>query len=154
MRFTKVVHGVCVAVISSLSMAACGGDKDKSDEARGEGHEEHSVAPAPAVKPTGRSTTINMITDSKGERYDPKEVTLDRGDSLHFVLQSGVHNVHFMPDKSEAGAKLPPMSEYLQLPGQKMSYLIHFPDGRYFFQCDIHVALGMTGWVNVGDQSP
>jgi plastocyanin len=140
------------ATAAAFVFLGCGGDKEGPVEKKeaGEEHAEHAAA-APAVKPTGRSTKVAMISDLKGERYDPKEFEVTRGDSLHFLLQSGVHNVHFVVEKNPSGVKLPPMSEYLQLPGQKVSYLIDFPEGRYYFQCDIHVAVGMIGYVKVED---
>jgi plastocyanin len=152
MTITEVVRASFAAAAASLLLAACGGDK-AADQATGKEPTKSQEAAAPAVKPTGRSTSIDMITDAKGERYDPTEVQMMRGDSLHFLLKSGVHNVHFVPEKNPRGVKFPPPSEYLQLPGQKKSYLIDFPEGRYYFQCDIHVALGMIGYVKVEDES-
>jgi plastocyanin len=141
----------CTAVLTALLLSACGGDHDEPSAAGEEGGKA-AAANAPAVKPTGKSIDIKMITDSRGERYDPVEVTIVRGDSLRFLLESGVHNVNFLAAKNPPGAKLPPMSEYLQLPGQKLSYLIDFPEGRYYYQCDIHVLLGMIGHVNVKNE--
>jgi plastocyanin len=142
----------CTAIVAALLLSACGGDNDDPNEARDEGGKAPTAAGAPAVKPTGKSIDIKMISDSRGERYDPVEVTIVRGDSLRFLLESGVHNVNFLAAKNPPGVKLPPMSEYLQLPGQKLSYLIDFPEGRYYFQCDIHVLLGMIGHVNVKNE--
>lgn len=104
---------------------------------------------APAVKPTGKIIEIKMISDTKGERYDPVEIKAQTGDMLRFVLTSGVHNVHFLPDSNPKTLKFPPMSQYLQMPGQKLDILVAWPEGRYYFQCDAHVMLGMIGYVNV-----
>jgi plastocyanin len=142
-----------IALLAALSFSACGGDKESGDASRDRraGDLDEERAEARSVTPTGRIIDVQMITDSKGERYDPTELKVERGDSLRFVLTSGVHNVHFLASKNPPGVKLPPMSAYLQLPGQKMSYLIDFPKGRYYFQCDIHVMLGMIGHVTVED---
>ena len=135
-----------------VSVFGCTGDKSH-EELRGEKEKEHGVAETQAVKPTGKKVVFNMITDSKGERYDPLEYTVQRGDSVIFALQSGVHNVHFVPDKNPAGVKLPEVGAYLQLPGQTSAYLMDFPEGRYYFQCDIHVLLGMKGYITVADDN-
>jgi plastocyanin len=150
MPIPKAIAGP-VTVLVALTITACGGGSSNERQSAGAqgGEGAKSVAANPSVKPTGNKVDINMITDSKGERYDPVDVKVDRGDSLRFLLQSGVHNVHFLPAKNPPGVKLPPMSEYLQLPGQKISYLVDFPAGRYYFQCDIHLLLGMVGYVTV-----
>jgi plastocyanin len=132
-----------------LGVTACGDDR------KPDGDDDHASGSSPgkvaSVKPTGRRFDVNMITDSRGERYDPLELNVVRGDSVSFVLQSGVHNVSFPAGRNPASTKLPPVGELLQLPGQKSVYLIDLPEGRYLFQCDIHVAVGMTGHIIVKD---
>ncbi len=134
---------VPAAVLLMLASVACGGDSDKVASSK----------PAARAASTGafrgKKVDVKMISDSKGERYDPVEIEVERGDSLRFVLASGVHNVHFMPDKNPAGLSYPPVGPYLQLPGQIDSYLMDYPEGRYYFQCDIHVLIGMKGYVKV-----
>jgi plastocyanin len=148
MRKIRSFTPIGAALLSLVIASGCSGD-DAAPGGVAATPAATAAAANPSVTPTGKRVEIGMISDAKGERYEPTDVDVVRGDSLVFPLISGVHNVHFVPSKNPAGVKLPPMSEYLQLPGQKLSYLIDFPEGRYYFQCDIHVALGMVGHVSV-----
>jgi plastocyanin len=154
MRPVRNTSYALAAILLSFALSACSDGSDKTASNNGKASTQLSGAAAGApVKWTGEREDIDMITDSQGERYAPTDVTVQRGDSLRFLLKSGVHNVHFLPAKNPPGAKLPPVGDYLQLPGQITGYLIDFPIGRYYFQCDIHVALGMVGRVTVEDSN-
>jgi plastocyanin len=94
---------------------------------------------------------IKTISDDKGNYFEPKKIEAHRGDVLKFTLVSGVHNVHFPADKNPGASGLPEPSELLQLPGQTLEVPVSFKAGKYFFQCDPHAALGMTGELDVED---
>lgn len=107
------------------------------------------AAPAGA-KPTGKVITVQMISDDRGNRFEPAEVSAHRGDVIEFTVGVGVHNVHFLPDSNPGVANLPEASEMLQLPGQTFDVPVNFPAGQaYYFQCDPHAPLGMHGHLTV-----
>jgi plastocyanin len=131
-----------LGLLASLALlAACGRKEDAAP----------AVPPAAEqAAPTGKVIPIEMIADEKGSRYAPSEVTAHPGDVLRFTLTVGVHNVNFLPDSNPGVPKLPAPSEMLQLPGQTFDLTVNLPAGRtYYFQCDPHVALGMTGHLKV-----
>jgi plastocyanin len=70
---------------------------------------------------------------------------------IRYTLKIGVHNVHFLADSNTVKTGLPPVSEMLQLPGQTHDVLVNLPEGKYYFQCDPHAALGMKGHLEVED---
>jgi plastocyanin len=132
----------------AVALGACG-----SQEAAAAGGEQGSAAategPAAAAEATGTVIEVKMITDDKGNYFEPADITAKPGDVLRFTLVSGVHNVSF-PAASNAGASgLPEMSPYLQLPGQTHDVAVSLAAGEYAFQCDPHAALGMVGTLTV-----
>jgi plastocyanin len=104
-----------------------------------------------APAPTGTIIEVRMITDDRGNYFEPAEIEAKRGDVLRLVLVSGVHNLHFLPDSNPAGAVLPPATEMLQLPGQTVDVPVTMAAGEYYFQCDPHALLGMVGTLEVED---
>jgi plastocyanin len=151
-------------VIATLAvLAACGGDKPgasggaKTDTAK-------TAAAAPASSPgsgpvalgeqeegNGRVIEVKLITDEQGNRFEPNVVNAREHDVLHFVMVTGVHNVDFLASKNPGVAGLPAPSELLQTPGQTKEYVVGLKPGSYYFQCDPHAALGMTGTLNVSE---
>lgn len=134
-----------------VAAAACGGGEKKAADSAAAAPA--STTPMPsgdiAPQPGGKLIEITMHTDDKGNYFDPKEVTANPGDVLHYKLAIGVHNVHFLPDSNPGKTGLPPMSPFLQLPGQTHDIAVNFAEGTYYFQCDPHAALGMKGHVTV-----
>ena len=129
-----------------VALGACG-----SQEAAAAGGEEGAAAAteSAAAEATGTVIEVKMITDDKGNYFEPANITARPGDVLRFTLVSGVHNVSF-PAASNAGASgLPEMSPYLQLPGQTHDVAVSLAAGEYAFQCDPHAALGMVGTLTV-----
>lgn len=124
-------------------LGACG----SGEAAASNGEQEAAVAAAPEA--TGTVIEVKMITDDKGNYFEPANITAKQGDVLRFTLVSGVHNVSF-PAASNAGAgALPEASPYLQLPGQTHDLAVTVAAGEYAFQCDPHAALGMVGTLTV-----
>jgi plastocyanin len=107
-------------------------------------------APA-AVTPTGKTVTVELNSDEKGNYFKPATFEVHRGDVVRFTLKSGVHNVHFLPDSNAGKSGLPPASDMLQLPDQTLDIPVNFAEGTYYFQCDPHAALGMMGHMKVED---
>ena len=141
-------RAVLVATFAFVGVvAAC----SKSDEsAGGEGAASTSVASSgPAAG--GKTIEVKLITDDNGNRFEPSRIEAHQGDVVRFVLQVGVHNVHFLPDSNPGKTNLPPASEMLQLPGQTYELPITLAAGHYYFQCDPHAALGMIGHLEVED---
>ncbi|HEY0929458.1 MAG TPA: plastocyanin/azurin family copper-binding protein [Gemmatimonas sp.] len=131
---------------ASLLLVACGGSS--LDQSAGNTTPAPSAQPAAPI-PTGNIVTIEMITDDSGNYFKPKTVSARPGDVLRFVLVTGVHNVHFLPDSNANATNLPPMSTFAQLPGQAIEVPVTMGAGTYYFQCDPHAMLGMVGHVTV-----
>ena len=143
------------ALAALVATVACGGG---NAPASGE-----STAAAPAVAvpaaapaagpqtpdPGRRVITVQLIADDKGSRFEPNEIEAHRGDVIRFTLSLGVHNVDFLPDSNPGVHGLPAPSDMLQLAGQTYDVKVTFPKGKYYFQCDPHVALGMRGHLEV-----
>jgi plastocyanin len=130
-----------VAVVAVVAVA-CSGDDPASAIGRGPA--------AAAVVATGDVAEVRMIGVGR-QAFEPADFTVRRGDVVRFVLESGVHNASFPPDRNPAGVKLPAPTSYLQAPGQTYDVIIDLPPGEYFYQCDPHVALGMYGTITVRD---
>ena len=141
-----------LAVVVSLTLAACGGGTDSPGRADAPGAGDGEPAAATSgVAATGDVIEVKMITDDLGNRFEPAEIEAEQGDVIRLVLVSGVHNLHFLPDSNPGATGLPPASDLLQLPGQTLDILITMPEGEYYFQCDPHAALGMVGKLEVDD---
>lgn len=140
----------CAILVSGLAfvgaIAACGRN-DKP--AAGETASSAATSSGPAAG--GKTIEVKLITDDNGNRFEPNKIEAHKGDIVKFVLQVGVHNVHFLPDSNPGKTGLPPASEMLQLPGQAYELPITLAPGKYYFQCDPHAALGMTGHLEVED---
>ena len=146
-----VVLGIAAAGV----IAACGGgEKNESPEASASPNAApvaNAESSAPAATPTGKVIVVKLITDDVGNRFEPNKIEAHRGDVIRYTLQAGVHNVHFLPDSNPGKSGLPPASDMLQLPGQTLDVPVNFAKGHYYFQCDPHAALGMTGRLEVED---
>ena len=141
---------VAMSAVLLAAITACGGgDQNRPPATPGTNP---VVAPAaPAVTPTGRVITVELITDEKGNYFKPAKLEAHRGDLIRFTLTAGVHNVHFLPDSNAGKAGLPPASDFLQLPGQTWEFVVGLAPGHYYFQCDPHALLGMQGRLEVED---
>ena len=132
-----------------ILLVACGGGDKK---AAGAGDSATVAPPGGQPAATGKTIVVEMVTDETGNYYSPKKIEAHRGDLIRFTLKAGVHNVNFLPDSNSIKTGLPPASEMLQLPGQTYDFVVNLPEGNYYFQCDPHVALGMTGKLEVEDE--
>lgn len=133
---------------AALFTAACGkdaGTSSKPDAVRSDEAKRDESATS------GRTIVVEAYSDANGNYYKPSEVSAHRGDVVRFTLKAGVHNVHFLADSNSGKSGLPPASDMLQLPDQTYDVKVTFAKGRYYFQCDPHVALGMKGHLTVED---
>ena len=147
-----------LVLAAALLLGACGGqEKSPSDDAQ-----PAPATPAPSSTdmaenlspdPGGKIIVVQMMTDDQGNnRFDPAKVEAHQGDVVRFTLKTGVHNVHFLPDSNTVKTGLPAASPFLQLPGQSIDLKVSLPEGKYYFQCDPHAALGMTARLEVEDR--
>jgi plastocyanin len=97
----------------------------------------------------GRVIEVRLVTDDRGNSFEPAVIEAHRGDLLRFTLVSGVHNVHLMAAANGDSAGFPARSELLQAPGQRIEVPVTMAPGRYTFQCDPHSPLGMVGTLTV-----
>ena len=132
-----------------LVAVACGGGEK---ETPAPASSTPAAATTSAVDPTGKVIVVEMYTDEKGNYFKPANFEAHRGDVLRFTLVTGVHNVHFVPDSNPGKTGLPPMSDFLQIPGQTFDLTVAMAPGHYVFQCDPHAALGMIGRLEVEDE--
>ena len=154
MKYEIRRRSIAVAlIVTALFAGACG--KEESKEAGGgeareaehaESHDDESAA-----KPTGKVIVVEAYSDAVGNYFKPNDFEVHRGDIIRFTLKSGVHNVHFLADSNPGKSGLPAASDMLQLPDQTYDVPVNFAEGRYYFQCDPHAALGMKGHVKVED---
>jgi len=153
MRSFKILAVLTLSAVVSLT--ACGGDDEHAapEHATPTGGATVSAQPSSDVKLTGRIVEVTMHTDDKGNYFEPQHITVKEGDVVRFKLVTGVHNVHFVADSNKFAKWLPPMSAFLQLPGQAFDVPMTFDEGRFYYQCDPHALLGMVGSITVEDDN-
>lgn len=156
MHRTKYRLAFLAALGATLAGAACGGGEQRADTVA-------TTAASPQTAPTpggpltpgpgGRIITIEMLTDDQGNnKFSPNKVEAHVGDVLRYTLVSGVHNVDFLADSNATAHGLPAASPLLQAPGQTFDIAVDFKPGHYYFQCDPHALLGMTGRLEVEER--
>lgn len=139
-----------IALLSVAAGVACKSETKEPAEKAGEAGE-HTTA-AGGAKLTGDTVKVELYSDAAGNYFKPNDVHAKEGDVVRFTLKSGVHNVHFLPDSNTVKTGLPPASDLLQLPDQTYDLLVTLPNGKYYFQCDPHSALGMKAHLEVGEK--
>jgi plastocyanin len=143
------------AVGAIAALAACGGGADKGPDTSTTASQQAPPTPGAPLTPAagGKVVPIEMMTDDQGNnKFSPNKFEVHPGDVLRFTLVSGVHNVHFLPDSNAAAQGLPEASPLLQAPGQTFDIAVNFKPGHYYFQCDPHALLGMTGRMEVEER--
>jgi plastocyanin len=134
-------------LICAAALAACRGERtDRQEHAE---RREDARSGEARRDPDGKVHEVHMYTNEKGNYFEPREITAKRGDVIKFELKLGVHNVNFLADSNPGKRNLPKTSDYLQLPGQTHEVVVDLEPGKYYFQCDPHAALGMTGHLTV-----
>ena len=161
-----------LALLASAAVAACGGGDNKAPDttsaAPATAATPAAAAPAPAagavakVPASGATHEIKMISDDKGYRFEPADITIKAGDAVKFVMVSGgPHNVSFDPaavpadSKAQLDANMDNKLSELSSPmlmNPNEEYVISFggvKPGKYEFHCTPHLAMGMKGSVTV-----
>lgn len=134
---------------AATAILACGGGGEKAADTTTAQPAPPPVAGQLTPKEGHKVIKVELVTDDQGNnRFVPNDIEADDGDVLRFTLVVGVHNVHFVADSNKS-ITTPPPSEMLQAPGQTHDVAVDWPKGRYYFQCDPHALLGMTGHVTV-----
>lgn len=143
-----MLSGITLAFIA----AACSGEKKEAGEGAEQAQPSAAGGTAPAASATGDTIIVEAWTDATGNYFKPNKIEAKQGDVVRWVLKQGVHNIHFLPDSNTIKEGLPPVSEFLQLPGQTYDLVVNLKKGEYYFQCDPHAALGMKGHLEVEDK--
>ena len=102
-----------------------------------------------ATQAAGRVIEVRMVTDEKGNYFDPAEITARPGDVLRFRLVTGVHNVSFSAVGNAGRAGLPQPSSLLDSTGQTLDVPVRLAPGEYSFRCDPHLPFEMVGRLTV-----
>jgi plastocyanin len=109
-----------------------------------------SLAACTADKPAaGDVVEIRMVSDERGNYFEPARVEVKRGDVLRFTLVSGIHNASFPVSLNPGKTGLPAPTELLQSAGQTRDVPLDLAPGEYTYQCDPHASMGMAGKVVV-----
>jgi len=145
------LRGFAVLLIGAATFAVACGKETKQEGTTDAAKPEEAKATASAPAGSGKTILVEAYSDANGNYFKPNKIEAHQGDVVHFVLKSGVHNVHFLPDSNPGKTGLPPASDMLQLPDQAYDVNVTFGKGHYYFQCDPHAALGMTGHLEVED---
>jgi plastocyanin len=140
-------------MLSAFALAACSAEKKEGNENEAAEHGTPAASGAAGTAAaTGDTIIIEAWSDGNGNYFKPNEIEAHPGDVLRYVLKSGVHNIHFLPDSNTIKTGLPPASDMLQLPDQTYDLVVAMQPGHYYFQCDPHAALGMKGKLEVEEK--
>jgi plastocyanin len=150
----RIFVGISFLVVTALSCSK--GEQAGTADTSAAAAAAPAAAPAkpgePATPAPGRKViVVEMVSDANGNFFSPNEIEAEQGDVIRFTVKVGVHNVNFLADSNTVKTGLPPVSDMLQLPGQTYDVPVNFPEGKYYFQCDPHAALGMRGHLEVED---
>jgi len=155
---------------SAAVLRACGGGENKAADTT-KAPPAAAPTPAPAatggavapIAATGDTITIKMISDDKGYRFDPANITAKSGQALKFVMvgAGGPHNVAFDPATVPAESKdqlnanmvgqLSELSSAMVMnAGEAVTISLGgIKPGTYPFHCTPHLAMGMKGTLTV-----
>jgi plastocyanin len=138
------------AALVAATVACGAGQENKARDTTSTPAAASTVPGSPMTPKAGRRViVVEMSTDDRGvNKFTPNDVQAESGDVLRFTLVAGVHNVDFVADSNRA-VQAPAPAPMLQAPGQTFDVAVDWPRGRYYFQCDPHALLGMTGHVAV-----
>lgn len=100
--------------------------------------------------------TVRMVSDDKGHIFYPDRLRVQPGDTVKWVLQSGVHtSTAYHPDFFDKPLRIPEKAKpwhsgVLKEIGQ--SFELKFEvGGVYNYYCTPHQSLGMVGIIVVGE---
>jgi plastocyanin len=111
---------------------------------------------------TSMTIPVQMIGSTTGYRFEPDSVTIQVGDTVRFVSDSGgPHNVTFWPDSIPGGAEAQLQDNMMNTSGPLTGPFLlkggdativsfaHATPGVYKYYCMPHVARGMRGKIVV-----
>ena len=136
------------ALMPSAALFVGAGDNDKNTEGPPVAAESEDSRDDEQSS-TGRTIVVEAYSDANGSFYKPSEIEAHRGDVIRLVRKSEVHNLYFLADSNPGKTGLPPATDMLQIPDQTFEVKVSVGEGRYYFQCDPHAALGMQGHLKV-----
>ena len=156
---------------SAAVLGACGGGENKAADTTKAPPAAAPATPAattPAagglspIAATGDTVTVKMISDDKGYRFDPANISIKSGQAVKFVMISGgPHNVAFDPATVPADSKDQLNANMVGQMSELSSALVMNPNesitisfggikpGTYPFHCTPHLAMGMKGVITV-----
>ena len=115
----------------------------------------------PAPPRAAKTWEVKMITQDGKQLFEPKDITIQTGDTIKWLAVSGSHNVGFWPDSVPKGAvdllrkAMPDTIETLlgpRKPTKGDTYVVAFtgmPKGVYKYYCKPHLKKMMVGTVTV-----
>jgi len=156
---------------SAAVLGACGGGENKPADTT-KAPPAAAATPAPAapaagalapIPATGDTVTVKMISDDKGYRFDPANITIKTGQAVKFVEigAGGPHNVAFDPATVPAASKDQLNANMVGQLSELSSGMVMNPNeavtisfggikpGVYPFHCTPHLAMGMKGTITV-----
>jgi plastocyanin len=156
---------------SAAVLGACGGGENKAADTT-KAPPAAAPTPAPAapaagalapIPATGDTVTVKMISDDKGYRFDPANITIKSGQAVKFVQigAGGPHNVAFDPATVPADSKDQLNANMVGQLSELSSGMVMNPNesvtisfggikpGTYPFHCTPHLAMGMKGTITV-----
>jgi plastocyanin len=161
-----------LALLTSVALlGACGGGENKAADTT-KAPPAAAPTPAPAapaagalapIPATGDTVTVKMISDDKGYRFDPANITVKPGQAVKFVQigGGGPHNVAFDPATVPADSKDQLNANMVGQLSELSSAMVMNPNeavtisfggikpGVYPFHCTPHLAMGMKGTITV-----
>ena len=107
-----------------------------------------------------RQSADRHVIRMQGGRFAPYELTINPGDTIHFVLGSGgPHNVAFRETRGEAAVRLRARmgkdtiadlaGPLLVIPGDTYDVVFDVPSGKYPYWCIPHLTMGQMGSITV-----
>jgi plastocyanin len=161
---------------SAAVLGACGGGENKAADTTKAAPTTTPATPAPGapaagapaagakapMPATGDTVTVKMISDDKGYRFDPANITIKSGQAVKWVMISGgPHNVAFDPATIPADSKDQLNANMIGQMSELSSPLVMNPNesitisfagikpGTYPYHCTPHLAMGMKGTITV-----
>ena len=174
MTRSPIILGLLGTVLVASSLAACGtfardgsegaeglSSADSTDVGIGDGGTDASAdgAARDGAAPDGAAPDGGAVVQVllKSMSFDPPDVTIHPGDTIHWVWNKGRHNVISGPVNGGAGV---PDNKFcnpgaascanapLQAPPYTWDHTFH-EVGDYPYYCAPHVAMGMVGTIHV-----
>jgi plastocyanin len=149
-------------IVSVLLAAACGGGNKAAPKGAESTAAGATGAAAGAIPATGKTWVVKMLGDASGYRFEPRDLSIKKGDAVRWTLVSGgPHDVTFWADSIPGGAEsqlqanmtgaIGPLTAPMTLnPGDSFSTsFAGVPAGVYRYYCTPHLAMNMIAKITV-----